>query len=181
MKDSNILNKLKSYCKYADITMDKEFALELVPLVERVITDTSALERLSRMEHRWTEKLLFDKCEKHGIITKWHAEINEKHSNKIKLKTLRLLEALYDIITEDTPAWERKWNIKDCHELEYDEVKKKQCGLEYTVWTVKPEYKHLEKENKKIISHNSKQRSKCQKWRDSYLGFYKEILRSINN
>ena len=87
------------------------------------------------------------------------------------------LEALYDIVQEDSPAWNTRWKIKSCYKIKFDEVKTN-IGV---MLEPKPECVEKEKRNEEIRKYNTKQHKKCQKWRDSNLKFYKKMLKIISN
>ena len=67
--------------------------------------------------------------------------------NSVRLKVYKLLEALYDIVQEDSPAWNTRWKIKSCYEIKFDAVETN-IGV---ILEPKQEYVEKEKRNKKML------------------------------
>lgn len=178
---SKFVEKAKEMYKYINVTIDKEFALELIPIVELVITDPSAINKIAKEDLCLWKKLYIKHCDKEDKKTKLYNKILEDSTNMVRYKVLVLLNVLYDIINEDSPKWNTKWNIKPLYKIKYNEIKTDILGIESFVLEPKPEYIENVKRNKKIEKHNNKRRKTCQKWRDSSINFYKKILEITKN
>ena len=175
------IEQIKSMYKYINVTVDKQFALELIPIVELIITDISSIKKITISELPFFERIYVKHCNKKEIYTKLYEKIIEKNINKTRYKILSLLDVLYDIVQEGNPSWNTRWKIKPYCKVKYDEVKTTLFGIESFVLKPKPGYEKKVKQNEKIEKHNKKSIKMCQKWRDSKLRFYKKILKIINN
>lgn len=178
MSMNNIFKELKDY---RDVVIDKEFAIHLIPVIEILITNTDTIKKISYSQLNYIQKMYIKFCENKGIETDSYKEIMNSVLNATRYKIYKLLETLYDIVEEDTPAWNTKWKMKYCYKIEYDEVESDVVGIKATVFKPKPEYAEKVKKNEKIMKYNIKQREKCIKWRKSNIKFYKKILEIINN
>lgn len=178
---SKFVEKAKEMYKYINVTIDKEFALELIPIVELVMTDNSTMKRIAREELTFFEKLYVKYCESKEKQTCLYNKIIENSINTVRYKVLMLLETLYDILHEDSPQWNTRWKIKPYYKIKYNEVKIKVFGVDSIVLEPKPEYVDKDKQNEEFRKYNLKRRAKCQKWRDSNIKFYKKVLKIINN
>ena len=165
-----------------NVDVDKEFAIELIPVVELIILNPDVIKKLSKYESNFIQRIFIKYCEKHDD-TKLNIYIHlMKHLyNLTCYKVYKLLETLYDIVEEDTPVWNTKWKIKPYCKIEYNEVKSDLLGVEATLLEPKPEYIEKAKKNEKLMKYNMKRRKECQKWRNSNLKFYKKMLKILNS
>lgn len=178
---SKFIEKAKEMYKYINVTIDKEFALQLIPIVELVITDGSAIKKIAKQDVSFVKRLYIKHCDKKDIQTHLYNKIIEDSIAMVRYKVLVLLDALYDIINEDTPKWNNKWNIKPLYKVKYNEIKTTMLGFESFLLEPKPEYMENVKRNKKIQKHNEKRRKICQKWRNSSIDFYKKMLKIVKD
>lgn len=172
---------LKEMAKYIDVTIDKEFALELIPIVELTMTHTDTIRKIAESELNFIEKFYIKLCNKKQIETKLYRKIMEKGINLTRYKILKLLEVLHDIITEDSVSWNSRWKIKSYYKIKYDEIKTDILGVESFILEPKPEYRQKQEENERRMKYNLKRKEICQKWRNSHLNFYKKILKIVNS
>ena len=175
------MKSLKEMANYINVTIDKEFALELIPIVELTMTHTDTIKKIAKSELNFIEKFYIKLCDKKQIETKLYQKIMEKGINLTRYKILKLLEVLHDIMTEDSVSWNNRWKIKSYYKIKYDEIKTDILGVESFVLEPKPEYRQKQKENERRMEYNLKRKKICQKWRNSHLNFYKKILKIVNN
>lgn len=173
----DLIEKVKELYTYINVDIDKEFAIELIPVVELVMTTPDMMKKLAKCELNIVQRLYIRYCEKNNIKSKTYMDLMDHMYNSVRFKVYKLLEALYDIVQEDSPAWNTRWKIKSCYKIKFDEVKTN-IGV---MLEPKPEYVEKEKRNEEIRKYNMKQHKKCQKWRDSNLKFYKKMLKIISN
>ena len=173
----NLIEKLKELYTYINVDVDKEFAVELIPVVELVMTTPDIMRKLAKYEPDIVQRLYIKYCEKNNIESKTYINLMDRMYNSVRFKVYKLLETLYDIVQEDSPAWNTRWKIKSYYKIKFNEVKTN-IGI---LLEPKPEYIEKEKKNEEIRKYNIKQRRKCKKWRDSNLKFYKKMLKIINN
>lgn len=178
MSMNDIFKELKDYC---DVVIDREFAIHLIPVIEMIMTNTDTVKKISYSQLNYVQKMYIKFCENKEIETDSYKEIMNSVFNTTRYKIHKLLETLYDIVEEDSPAWNTKWKIKCYSKIEYDEVESDVVGIKANVLKPKPEYAEKVKKNEKIMKYNVKQREKCIKWRKSNVKFYKKILEIINN
>lgn len=176
----NNINQFKILNDYIDVTVDKEFAVELIPIIELATTDTFIVEKISIFELSLLKRLYVKHCLKKNLITKSCKRILENSINITRHKMLVLLDVLYDIVQEDTPGWKKRWDIKRYNRIEYNNIETKIGDIKSSTLEPKPEYKEKIKENKIIEKHNKKCLKICQKWRKCGINFYKKIIKIIN-
>lgn len=174
---NKVLDKLKELYTYINVDIDKEFAIELIPIVELVLMDTAIIKKLAGHELSFIEKIYVKCCESKNKQNNLYNTILDKADKIVRYKVLTLLDCLYDIMKEDSPSWNTRWKIKCYYKIKYDEVQS-DFGI---ILEPKPEYLEKEKKNEEIRKYNLKQRKKCQKWRNSNIKFYKNILKIVNN
>lgn len=177
----DLKEKFKELYDYIDVDVDKQFAIELIPVVELVMTSPDIIKKLAKHEPNFIQRLYINYCEKNNVKSDTYTHLIECIYNFTRMKVYRLLETLYDIVEEDSPSWRTKWKIKPYHKIKYNEVESNIAGIKAKVLEPKPEYAEKVKKNKKITKYNDKQYKKCKKWRDSNLKFYKKILKIVNN
>lgn len=90
-----------------------------------------------------------------------------------------LIEALNDVLIENTPEWDAKWKMFPLLDVEFDEVPYELDNdgkpMSY-VLTLKDGYEEAEKLNRKYIRYNLKRQRLCQKWREKqFCWFMKNI------
>lgn len=180
MNKTNLIKKLKDMSKYIDVNIDKEFALEIIPIVELVIMDTSLVTRIAKSDIKFPQRLYINHCDKKEVKTKFYEKIMENAIKSTRYNLLTLLDTLNDIVKENTPAWKVKWRMKEYFKVKYNKVKTNVSGVTMTMLEPKEKYKENQKKNEKISNYNSKRFKKCEKWRNSNLKFYKKILKTIN-
>lgn len=178
---NSIEEEMKQLSKYFDVTVDKEFASEIMPIVELVITDGHLIEKISRSELPFFQSLYINQCDRNGIRNKMYDEIIKSTKDNVCRNLLNVLSALKDIVEEDTKEWKEKWKIKEYNKIKYNKVRSDLLNIEAYVLEPKPEYVEKDKENEKIRKYNQERRKKCEKWRNSNLKFYKKLLRHFMN
>lgn len=179
--NNKLLEKRNEMYKYIDVTVDKDFALEVIPFVELVMLNTDTIKKIARFELSPLKKWYINHCDTKKITTRLYKNIIEESMNITRYKVLTLLDALYDIINEDTPRWKARWKIKEYYHVEYNKVKSDLLRVDSTSLEPKPEYIEKYKKNEKISKQNVKRYKKCEKWRNSNLKFYKKILKIVNS
>ena len=178
---NSIEEEMKQLSKYFDVTIDKEFALEVIPIVELVIMNGHLVEKISRSELPFFQNLYINQCDRNGIRTKMYDEIMKSTKDKVCRNLLNVLSALKDIVEEDTKEWKAKWKIKEYNKIKYNRVRSDLLNIEAYKLEPKPEYVKKDKENEEICKYNQKRRKQCEKWRNSNLKFYKKLLRHFIN
>lgn len=182
MSKIELSKKLKELYIYINVDVDKEFAIELIPVVELIITNPDAIKKLSKYESNFLQRIYINYCEKHDDTkSNIYTHLMKYLYNLTCYKVYKLLETLYDIVEEDSPVWNTKWKIKPCYKIEYNKIKSNLLGVEATLLEPKPEYIEKAKENEKLMKYNMKRRKECQKWRNSNLKFYKKFLKILNS
>lgn len=106
----------------------------------------------------------------------------KKHYEHNFLKHLDdLIEALNDVLIENTLEWDAKWKMFPLLDVEFDEVPYELDDdgkpISY-VLTLKDGYEEAEKLNCKYIRYNSKRQRLCQKWREKQFGWF---IKNITN
>jgi len=160
--------------------LDIAFANLMLPAIKAFKTnaietiDTSYLtmpmwlrNKMMRLEGSfWSKTKIFNK------IKKYYDNDFIKHLDN-------LIDALNDVLIENTPEWDAKWKMFPMLDVEYEEV-----PLEFDskgkpasyVLTLKDEYEEAEKLNRKYIRYNLKRQKLCQKWREKqFCWFMKNI------
>ena len=182
MSKIELSKKLKELYDYTNVDVDKEFAIELIPVVELIIINPDVIKRLAKYESNFIQRIYINYCEKHNNIkSNTYIHLIKHLYNLVHYKVYKVLEALYDIVEEDSPVWNTKWRIKPYYKIKYNEVKSNILGVETTLLEPKPEYIEKVKKNEKFIKYNMKRRKECQKWRNSNLNFYKKLLKILNS
>ena len=111
------MKSIKEMANYINVTIDKEFALELIPIVELTMTHTDTIKKIAKSELNFIEKFYIKLCDKKQIETKLYQKIMEKGINLTRYKILKLLEVLHDIMTEDSVSWNNRWKIKSYYKI----------------------------------------------------------------
>lgn len=182
MSKIELPKKLKELYNYKNVDVDKEFAIELIPVVELVIMNPDVIKKLSKYESNFIQQIYIDYCERHNNVkSNTYTYLMKYLYNLARYKVYKLLETLYDIVEEDSPVWNTKWKIKPYCKIKYDEIKSNILGVETILLEPKPEYIEKVKKNEKLMKYNMKRKKECQKWRNSNLKFYKKMLKILNS
>ena len=89
-----------------------------------------------------------------------------------------LIEALNDVLVENTPEWDTKWKMFPLLDVEFDEIPYEfdsDGKPKSYVLTLKDGYEEAEKLNRRHIQYNSKRQKVCYTWRK------KQFHWSMNN
>ena len=79
-----------------------------------------------------------------------------------------LIEALNDVLVENTPEWDTKWKMFPLLDVEFDEIPYEfdsDGKPKSYVLTLKDGYEEAEKLNRRHIQYNSKRQKVCYTWR----------------
>ena len=155
-RQDELFNQINNDENTLDFNLNKDSAKYLIPLVERCITTISSLQPIIEKEVTVSKN------------SKKYMTNYKKAENIIRLKIYDTLNALYDVIQENTCLWKNKWEIKDLSNLNYNIDKQ---GL---IAHIK-----LTKQSKDIILNNKKQYIKCCRWRYNKIKWFMDNIKLI--
>ena len=93
-----------------------------------------------------------------------------------------LIEALNDVLVENTPEWDTKWKMFPLLDVEFDEIPYEfdsDGKPKSYVLTLKDGYEEAEKLNRRHIQYNSKRQKVCYTWRKKQFHWFMNNITNL--
>ena len=175
--EENALKLVKKSARRFAWNVDRSFAKLLLPIIEAYIKDA---DKSVDLAHLCMPKFIYNKVYVYPLKNPLYKKIKDYYYKKSMKQLYDVVEALQDILNEETESWEKKWGYKEFKPTEYDTISfTDEKGRKLTKWILKPEFKGNEKYNQKILKYNNSRFTKCDKWRKKQLYWLINNLRKL--
>lgn len=114
--------------------------------------------------------------------TKIFNKIKKYHEHDFLKHLDDLIEALNDVLVENTPEWDTKWKMFPLLDVEFDEIPYEfdsDGKPKSYVLTLKDGYEEAEKLNRRHIQYNSKRQKVCYTWRKKQFHWFMNNITNL--